>query len=225
MDSSSSVQALGQPPTSNNKRSVVLMSGGLDSATAAWEAGEAGHEVIFLFFDYGQRNFLPEEVAFARLFSDWQARFGVDKVICTLRLSLRDVWLFTMSRTMKRGASGGPTVDVKANTVEQRNMVFISVAGAIADQFQCDHVVTGMKKSAYNDSSPQFMLALDLALRYSSGRDLTIWSPLIALTRQEAVRRAQELAVPIHETWSCYEAGPAPCGVCGACVQRAEAGI
>jgi 7-cyano-7-deazaguanine synthase len=112
-----------------------------------------------------------------------------------------------------------------ATVVPNRNLLFLSLAGAVA-------VGSGLKTvlfsahagdaAVYPDCRPEFVAAADRALGLACG--VGVEAPFLAMTKGEIVALGRELGVPLERTWSCYLGGEEPCGRCGACVERGEAG-
>ena len=205
---------------------VVLLSGGLDSSTALASTVEKGHEVVALTFDYGQRH--ARELESARKIA---RHFGVSAhIVLTMDMgphlgsSLTDESAEVPTDGGARdGASTIPTTYVPA-----RNIVFLSVASAIAEGMGAEAVViaaNAMDYSGYPDCTPEFMDAFRDVLRVGtrrgvSGRPVRIEAPLIEMTKGDIVREATRLSVPLDLTWSCYRGGDRACGVCDSCRLR-----
>jgi 7-cyano-7-deazaguanine synthase len=219
------------------RRAVVLLSGGLDSATSlAWARAE-GFAVHALTIAYGQRHGI--EVARA---GELARRIGVaSHRVLQLDLSFLAGSALTdrrievpKSRSDEEIASGIPVTYVPA-----RNTVFLALAMAWAESIgACDLVigVNAVDYSGYPDCRPEFLRAFESVARLgtktgSSGEPWTVHAPLSGASKAEIVARAVALGVPIELTVSCYEPGEdgAACGLCDACRLRArgftEAGL
>ena len=203
------------PPTT-----VALLSGGLDSATACALALEAGHRVIGLSFDYGQRHRRELEAA-ARLASS----FGLAEHH-TVAVNLA-AWggssLTDLGQTLP--TSGLEPGLIPSTYVPGRNTVFIAIGLSLAEARGAQRLVLGVNAidySGYPDCRPDYLEAFqslaDLASRAGrEGQGTRLWAPLVAWSKTEIVRQALRLGVPIADTWSCYEGGSHPCGLCDSC--------
>ena len=217
-------------------RAVVLLSGGLDSATVLAIARDQGYECHALSFDYGQRHARELDSA-RRVASALGARAHL-----VLRLDLRAIGGSALTadievpkgRTAEEMAHGIPITYVPA-----RNTIFLSHALAWAEVLGARDLFIGVNvldASGYPDCRPEFIAAFErlanLATRAGvEGAPFRIHPPLIAWTKAEIIKRGTSLGVDYGLTWSCYE--PAPdglsCGLCDACQLRkkgfAEAGL
>ena len=210
------------------RRAVVLLSGGLDSATALAIARAEGFETYALSFDYGQRH--DRELDSARRVAAAQGA----KEHLVLRLDLRTIGGSALTadipvpkgRSVEAMGSGIPVTYVPA-----RNTIFLSHALAWAEVLECQDIFIGVNAldySGYPDCRPEFIEAFErvanLATRAGvEGRSrLRIHTPLIRLTKAEIVTRGTALGVDFGLTWSCYEPRPdgLACGHCDSCLLR-----
>jgi 7-cyano-7-deazaguanine synthase len=206
-------------------RAVVLLSGGLDSATGLAIARARGDECHTLAIDYGQRH--RAELAAARRVSaalgaleHRELRVGIGELGGS---ALTDARL----AVPERGGAGIPITYVPA-----RNTVFLSLALAWAEVLGADKIVIGVNAidySGYPDCRPEFIAAFEKLARLATkrgveGHALAIDAPLVALTKAEIIRRGVELGVDYSLTVSCYSADDAgsACGRCDACRFRRE---
>jgi 7-cyano-7-deazaguanine synthase len=209
------------------KRAVVLLSGGLDSATALYWARRQGFKTLALTVHYGQRH--ARELSAARALA---RRAGADWV--PVRLSLP--WLKASSLVDRKqrlpetpaGRIGkGP---IPSTYVPGRNTVFLSLAASLADAAGAEAVVIGSNAqdfSGYPDCRPEFNRAFEKAARLGTrrgaeGKRLALLAPLQRLDKAGIVRLARLLKVPLELTWSCYQGGRRPCGRCDSCKLRAR---
>ncbi len=212
---------------------VVVLSGGLDSTVCLAEAVRGHDPVIALSIDYGQRHQIELERAAAIA-----AHFGVEHI--EQRLDLR-AWggsaLTDASIDIPTAAvaAAGPAIPI--TYVPGRNLIFLSLAVALAEARQCGAVFIGVNAldySGYPDCRPEFIESFRatsrLALRVGvEGAAVDIRTPLIDLSKADIVQRGIELHAPLQLTWSCYRGEERPCGDCDSCVLRAkgftEAGV
>lgn len=213
----------------DGKPAVVLLSGGLDSATALAVAMLEGYRVHALTFRYGQRHAIEVEAA-VRL----AHHFGVREHVVT-DLDLRVFGGSALTSELAVPRHGDTRAEVIPVTyVPARNTIFLSFALAWSEVLGAEDIFLGANANdtlGYPDCRPAFMRAFermaDLGTREGvDGRQrLTIHTPLGGLSKADTVLLGQKLGVPFKLTWSCYDPSVtrAPCRVCDACVIRAEA--
>ncbi|HAM34297.1 MAG TPA: 7-cyano-7-deazaguanine synthase QueC [Elusimicrobia bacterium] len=209
------------------RKAVVLLSGGLDSATALYWAKSQGYEVTALTVRYGQRH--VREIAAARAIS---RRAGVSRMEVSLSLPwLKSSSLVDRKQELPAQAPGrigkGP---IPTTYVPGRNTVFLSLAVSLADAQGARAVVIGSNcqdYSGYPDCRPDFTRAFGTVARLGTrrgaqGRPICVLAPLERLDKKGIVRLAARLHVPLELTWSCYRGGLRPCGRCDSCLLRAR---
>jgi 7-cyano-7-deazaguanine synthase len=210
------------------KQAVVLLSGGLDSATVAAIAASEGFAVHALSFSYGQRHSFELEAARRVAKSLQVAEHRV--VAIDLRVfggsALTDDLAVPKGRTSDEMEHGIPVTYVPA-----RNTIFLSFALAWAEVLESSDVFIGVNAldySGYPDCRPEYIHAFEqmanLATKASvEGRQkLKIHAPLMHLTKAQIIRRGTELGVDYSLTSSCYDPTPdgMPCGRCDSCFLR-----
>ena len=209
-------------------KAVVLLSGGLDSATVLAMARREGFACYALSFAYGQRH--AWELEAARRVA---ASLGAEEHrIATIDLrvfggsALTDDIEVPKGRATEEMAAGIPITYVPA-----RNTIFLSFALAWAEVLGANDVFIGVNAldySGYPDCRPEFIAAYETMANLATkagveGRQLLkIHTPLIALTKAGIIRAGLELGVDYGLTSSCYDPGPegAPCGACDSCLLR-----
>jgi 7-cyano-7-deazaguanine synthase len=208
-------------------RAVVLLSGGLDSYTAAAMAKTEGFELYALTVAYGQRH--GHELEAARRVARWLAVEKHLEVAVDLRAiggsSLTSSAKVPRDRDLDR--PGIPSTYVPA-----RNTVFLALALGWAEVVEARDIFIGVNAldySGYPDCRPAFVSAFEHLARVATkagveGETFTIHSPLIELTKAQIVRRGAELGLDYSLTSSCYdpEPGGRPCGRCDSCRLRAK---
>jgi 7-cyano-7-deazaguanine synthase len=227
-------------PTSTNKLgtpAVILLSGGLDSATAAAIARQQGFALYALSVDYGQRHRFELEAA-RRVARSLEAKAHVVLSIDLARFghsALTDAIAVPKDRPPEEMARGIPVTYVPA-----RNTVLLSLALAYAEAVGAADIflgVTAIDYSGYPDCRPEYIAAFNAMANLATkagveGRlKFVIHAPLIQWTKAEIIRRGLELGVDYGLTHSCYDpdAAGTSCGRCDACQLRrkgfAEAGL
>lgn len=208
-------------------RAVVLLSGGLDSATAAALARREGWELYALTVNYGQVH--EVEIAAARRLAQ---HLGVAKHL-ELAVDLRQ---FGGSSLVGDGpipvseGTGGNAIP--STYVPARNTVMLSLALAWAEAVEASRIVIGVNAidySGYPDCRPEYLAAFDYLIGLATragreGRAPRIWAPLQELSKAAIIRVGLELGVDYSLTHSCYSPAPggAPCGRCDSCRIRAR---
>ncbi|MEB3234795.1 MAG: 7-cyano-7-deazaguanine synthase QueC [Cyanobacteriota bacterium] len=216
----------GSPAADQQPSAVALLSGGLDSATAAALAIEAGYRLVALSLDYGQRHRRELEAAAAVVAALGIAEHQVLQVNLAAwgGSSLTDASLAVPSGGVIEGA-------IPSTYVPGRNTVFIALGLSLAEARGAQRLVLGVNAidySGYPDCRPDYLEAYQQLARLSSkagreGRAPELWAPLVRWSKTEIVRQAVRLGVPIAATWSCYSGGPTPCGQCDSCRIRDQA--
>jgi 7-cyano-7-deazaguanine synthase len=208
---------------SNN--AVVLLSGGLDSATTLAMASERGFNCYVMSFDYGQRS-QTELAAAKRIAADLKV-----KEHRVVRLNLEDFGGSALTdnniEVPDHEEEGIPVTYVPA-----RNTVFMSLALAWAEVLHAQHIFIGVNAvdySGYPDCRPEYIAAFEHMANLATktgveGERLSIETPLIDLTKAEIIQEGIRLGVDYGLTVSCYQADDAgrACGVCDSCRLRAS---
>lgn len=210
------------------KRAVVLLSGGLDSATTLAIARAEGFEVYALTVDYGQRHRLEVEAAqrVARSLGSVEHRI--------LRLDLRVFGgsALTDGIPVPKGRSLQEIRErIPVTYVPARNTIFLALALAYAEVIGAEDIFIGVNAldySGYPDCRPEFIAAFEQMANLATqagveGRlRLKIHTPLIGLGKADIVRRGADLGVDFALTHSCYDPSPEgyACGECDACLLR-----
>ena len=199
---------------------IALLSGGLDSATAAALAVEAGQRVIGLSFDYGQRHRRELEAA-----ACVAQRLGLAEHH-TISVNLAAWGGSALTDSSIAVPREGVQSDVIPSTyVPGRNTVFIAIGLSLAEARGAERLVLGVNAvdySGYPDCRPDYLEAFqrlaDLASKAGrEGHGSQLWAPLVQWSKTKIVQEALRLGVPIEDTWSCYSGGSEPCGVCDSC--------
>jgi 7-cyano-7-deazaguanine synthase len=207
-------------------KAIVLLSGGLDSATAAAQAISDGYSPIALSFRYGQRH--ERELEAARQVA---AHLGIQEHY-VMEVNLAQWGGSSLTDLNETLPQDGVQPDVIPSTyVPGRNTVFIAIALSLAEAQGAEAIYLGINAvdySGYPDCRPEYLEAFQNLATLSSkagleGHAPTLVAPLVRDTKEEIVRRALRLGVPIEITWSCYEGGQEPCGKCDSCRIRDKA--
>ncbi len=213
------------PTTEGRPRAVVLVSGGLDSATVLAVARDAGDACYALSFDYGQRH-IAELAAAARIA---QSLGAIEHR--TMRIDFAGIGGSALTDDAM-AVPESPTEGIPATYVPARNTVFLSLALGWAEVLEARRIYIGVNAvdySGYPDCRPEYVAAFqqmaDLATKAGvEGAGCRIETPLIALTKADIIRLGERLGVDYGLTVSCYQADEAgtACGRCDSCrIRRA----
>ena len=209
----------------SNRPAVVLVSGGLDSATVLAIARSQGFACHALSFDYGQRH-RSELVAADRVATQLQAASHR-----TFSIDLRQFGGSALTDDAI-AVPTEPTEGIPVTYVPARNTVFLSLGLALAETLDARDIFIGVNAvdySGYPDCRPEFIRAFaamsNLATKAGvEGEQITVHTPLIDLTKAEIIARGHQLKVDYGMTVSCYQADDEgrACGVCDSCRIRAQ---
>lgn len=214
-----------QSSVSKIERAVVLVSGGLDSATVLAMAQAQGYECFTLAFDYGQRH-RSELVAAEKVSVTGGA---LEHKVVKLDLStIGGSALTDNSIAVPTEAAAG----IPVTYVPARNTVFLSIALGWAEVLEASHIFIGVNAvdySGYPDCRPAYIEAFQLMANLATkagveGRSIRIHTPLISLSKAEIIQEGRRLKVDYGQTVSCYQANAEglACGVCDSCRLRSE---
>jgi 7-cyano-7-deazaguanine synthase len=210
------------------KHAVVLLSGGLDSATTLAIAREQGYELYALSFSYGQRHIVELEAA---------KRVAASIGVAAHRIAQIDLRVFGGSAlTGDFDVPKGRDADqmshgIPITYVPARNTIFLAFALAWAEVLGSSDIFIGVNAldySGYPDCRPEFTEAFERMANLATKagvedrQSLKIHTPLIALTKAQIIRKGIELGVDYGLTSSCYDPSPKgePCGECDSCLLR-----
>jgi 7-cyano-7-deazaguanine synthase len=209
------------------RRSIILLSGGLDSTVNFKRSVDRDEAGLVLTFDYGQRS-ARREIAVARAMArrcgvpfrtmklDWLAKAThtalVDRHKRLPHPHLQD--LDDTARAATRAA--------RAVWVPNRNAVFIAITAALAEGMGCGQIVVGFnaeEAATFPDNSRAFLTAANRALKLSTLAGVRVICYTTDLNKVEIVRLGRKIGAPLDLVWSCYEGGRAMCWRCESCLR------
>ena len=204
------------------KKAVVLLSGGLDSATALYVVKAAGYKTYCPSFAYGQRHCkeLRQAQRIARASdSPWS--------MVRFRMPWKGSALLDRAQALPSQTTNRV---IPSTYVPARNIIFLSFAAAYAEVIPAEAIVIGANEidySGYPDCRKEFLTAFQTALQRGTkrgveGRAVAILAPLVRKSKLQIIKTAVRLRVPLELTWSCYRGGKSPCGRCDSCRLRRE---
>lgn len=204
-----------------NRKVILILSGGMDSTTLAYDLVNQGYDVEALSFNYGQRHSKELESA----------------MTTCLKLKIpHKVVDITSINQLLQGSALTSDIDVpeghyadenmKATVVPNRNMIMISLAVGYAVSQEAKYVATAVHvgdHAIYPDCRKEFIEKLNEVTKIANYRPVELLTPYIDIDKGDIAIKGKELEVEYENSWTCYKGEEKPCGKCGACVERAEA--
>lgn len=200
-------------------KSVLLLSGGLDSTTLLYDLLSEGDEVLALSIFYGQKH--KKEISAAKeiaklakikhIIKDISGVFGESALT---------------SDTLAVPEGHYTDLSMKQTVVPNRNMIFLSIALSLAISEKFDRVAYAAHAgdhTIYPDCRPEFVEALGNVFPLADWFKVNLFAPYVNLSKKEICKRGLDLHAPLELTWSCYKGEETHCGKCGTCVERKEA--
>lgn len=210
-----------------DKKAVVLLSGGLDSTTALYLAQDKGYEVYALSFDYGQSH--GRELAAAREVAK-QAEVTEHIVVETNMSAWGGSALTDQAMEIPEGDEEDE--EIPSTYVPARNMIFLSYAASYAEAVGAQDIFIGVSQvdySGYVDCRQDFIDAMEEAINQGTvcaveeDKEINVQTPFIDMTKTEEIELGMELGVDYSSTWTCYRGGELACGDCDSCKLRLKA--
>jgi 7-cyano-7-deazaguanine synthase len=214
-------------------KALVLLSGGVDSATCLYHAVEKyGEEnITALRVSYGQKHDRELDAAEtlaeycgAKLHTLDLTEMFSGSGCALLQSSPLDIPHGEYAEQLARRGEG----EMLPTYVPFRNGLFLAAAASVAMSLGCGVIYYGAHAddsagNAYPDCSETFFKAMNDAIYEGSGGKLTREAPFINKTKTEVIKEGMAMDVPYHLTWSCYEGNDEPCGICATCIDRRRA--
>ncbi len=203
-------------------KTVVLVSGGMDSVTALARAHRESDVVACLSFHYGAKH-NDREIPFAA----WQAgQLGIPH----LTIPLEFMGQYFTSDLLQSGGDipkgHYEEETMKKTVVPFRNGILLSIAAGFAESRGAKGLVIAAHAgdhAIYPDCREEFMKAMGEAVRFGTYAQIELLRPFIAMSKAGIAAEGARLGVDFSRTWSCYVGGETHCGECGTCVERREA--
>ena len=202
------------------EKTIVLLSGGLDSATTLYLAKKRGFKCHCLIFNYGQKHKRELDSA-KKIARSANCKYSVLKIDLPWKgSSLIDKFSkIPDKRPFKKMSSSIPTTYVPS-----RNTIFLSYAASFAEAIGANKIFIGANAidfSGYPDCRPAYFNSFNNTIRLGTKiKDIKILTPLINKSKSQIVKMGRALGVPFALTWSCYKGKAKPCGVCDSCKLR-----
>ncbi|ADI01987.1 7-cyano-7-deazaguanine synthase QueC [Syntrophothermus lipocalidus] len=195
-------------------KAITLLSGGLDSTLCTVLALRDMEVILALTVDYGQKARTREVESAGRIAAFYNIPHRV----------VEAGFLRTFASGLTRAERS--TRSSREVWVPNRNGLFINIAACYAEEMGAEAVLVGFNREEavdFPDNSPDFVSAVNRSLSYSTRNQVRVISYTMEMDKTEMLREAIRLGIPLHYTWSCYEDGPSPCGVCASCRLLAKA--
>lgn len=201
---------------------VVLLSGGMDSATLLAEAVRVFDKVRTLTLNYNQRH--KREIESAKQVAEFYKVPHTVVDVSSINNLLQGSSLTSSSVSVPKGHYEEESM--KATVVPGRNTVLLSIAAGHAASLGFSHISFAAHAgdhAIYPDCRPVYVDAMRRVLTYFHYAPVQIWAPFLEFTKIDLVREGLKIGVPFNLTWTCYEGGEEACGKCGSCTERIEA--
>ncbi len=204
-------------------KSIILLSGGLDSAVSLAYSRDKYNITLALTFDYGQKALFSEAEASKKL-ADF---YNVEHKLVQLP------WLADITQTALVSDEDVPDMPIedldnielaeqtaKSVWVPNRNGLFVNIAACYADAFGYDHIIIGVnfeEATTFKDNSKEFIEAINYSLGNSAANEVDVIAPLSNFGKEEIVRIGIESGLPFEYLRSCYYSAEKHCGNCESC--------
>lgn len=193
-------------------KAIILLSGGLDSATTLFLAQQKNFSIKALIFDYGQKH--KKEIKAAVKIAEIAK---VDYRIVTVKIPWSKSSLTNKAKKVPEKFSG----KVPSTYVSGRNIIFLSYAASFAETIRAKAIFIGAHTqdySGYPDCRKNFLEKFNQAVNLGiAGKRIKLYYPLIDKNKKEIIQLGLKLGVPFKYTWSCYNGRKRPCQRCDSC--------
>ena len=201
-------------------KSIILLSGGLDSLVSLGLKKEELNISLALTFDYGQKS-AKSEIDASKKICEY---YGIEHVVIKLD------WLKNITQTSLVSEDAVPTGDalndgeqsMKSVWVPNRNGLFLNIAASFADSYGYDYILIGANKEeaqTFSDNTQDFIDAVNREFQFSTQKSPKVVAPLINQVKNDIVMLALNSGIPLELTRSCYQGGEKHCGICESCVR------
>lgn len=210
-------------------KSIILLSGGLDSLVSLSIAKEEYNIELAITFDYGQKSVLQEITASKNICEFYKIEHKIIKldwlkeITQTSLVSEKEIPITAISDLNSEEFT---TQSAASVWVPNRNGVFLNIAAAYADSYGYDYIIIGANKeegTTFPDNTQEFIDKINMAFEYSTQNHTKAYAPLINLDKNGIVGVALEKETPLSLTRSCYSKFEKHCGVCESCVRLRRA--
>ena len=200
-------------------KSIILLSGGLDSLVSLGLSKKMYNITLALTFDYGQKSVLSEVEASRRICDYYKIQHKVIKLD----------WLRDITNTAlvsDKELPQGIQETSKSVWVPNRNGLFLNIAASFADAEDFDYIFIGANKEeaeTFSDNTKEFIARINAEFEYSTSRYPKVIAPLINFDKNDIVKQALDNTLPLELAYSCYQGGEKNCGRCESCTRLKKA--
>ena len=202
-------------------KTIVVLSGGLDSTTVLYNLLDRKHEVKAISFDYGQRH--KKELDYAKQTTD---KLGIEHEVIDMAFMKKYISNPALTGDIEVPEGHYEDENMKQTVVPNRNMIMASIAIGYAVNIDYDGVALGVHlgdHEVYPDCRPEFIYALKVIALVSNYKKIRIITPYLYVCKDGIVKDGIRLKADYSKTWTCYKGGDLACGKCGSCQERLEA--
>ncbi len=208
-------------------KAVVLLSGGMDSATALFYAKSRGYDCYALSFNYGQRHF--KELDCAKIIAQ-KAEVFEHIIINTNMNAWGGSALTDLDIAIPNGIEHKD--DIPITYVPARNMIFLAYAASYAEAIGAQNIFIGVSEvdySGYVDCRQQFIDAMEKAINMGTvcsveyGKLIKVHTPFVNMSKSDEIKLGINLGLDYGLTWTCYKGEEFACGICDSCKLRLKA--
>ncbi|MCD8378512.1 MAG: 7-cyano-7-deazaguanine synthase QueC [Candidatus Gastranaerophilales bacterium] len=199
-----------------NKKSVILLSGGLDSVVSLGTAKDDYNIELALTFNYGQKS-AGKEISAAKKIADY---YKVEHKVIEIPFLKQITKTSLVSSDIVPSKNLGTLESAGAVWVPNRNGLFLNIAASFADTYKFSHIIFGANKEegqTFPDNTREFVNAVNESFKYSTLVRAKVEAPLINCDKNDIVNLALRYSVPLEMVRSCYNSGEKNCGTCESC--------
>ena len=205
-------------------KSIILLSGGLDSLVSLGLLREEINVCLALTFDYGQKS-AKTEIETSKKICDY---YGVTHKVIILDFlkEITHTSLVSDDAIPTGEALSDLNESMKNVWVPNRNGLFLNIAGSFADSEGYDNILIGANKEeaeTFTDNTQEFVERINLVFEYSTQKRPKVLAPLINSDKNDIVKLALDKSIPLELVRSCYAGGDKHCGVCESCLRLKKA--
>jgi len=197
------------------KKTIILLSGGLDSLVSLGISKEEYNIKLALTFDYGQKSALQETKTSKKICEYYKIEHKVIELPF-----LKEITNTALVNGDIPTNNIGTKESAKAVWVPNRNGLFLNIAGSIADAEDYTHIIFGANKeegATFPDNTPEFVSGINESFKYSTMNGVKVIAPLINYNKDDIVKIALDTGIPLELAYSCYNNGERNCGMCESC--------
>ncbi len=205
-------------------KSIILLSGGLDSLVSLGLKRDELNIELALTFDYGQKSVQKEIAASAKICEHYKLQHRIIKLDWLKNITQTS--LVTDKNIPTGNELNNPEQSAKQVWVPNRNGLFLNIAGSFADSYGYDYILIGANKeegTTFPDNTQEFIDSINREFEFSTQKHPKVVAPLINSDKNDIVMLALQNKIPLELTMSCYQDGDGHCGICESCTRLKNA--